>query len=405
MNFGEQLVRIRRMLRDPQGKIWSRSLIIDTYNDVQKEVQVKTKFLEDIEVLQIPPPYDIAYTHDWEWRYIPSEYNRKYRCLRYSEQGGFAFCHRFESEIYFGNESEVADEGEHFTHPWEAYYCSPLGEPIRMKFPSDFHSTVYIAYDREPIDYLEKKAIQRSDQSYVRTEGTPIGYYRESDLDNEFVLYPKPQSNFPDETEVTHVYTHSWETGYIEGDSEQIGYVDNSDRTYLYVWESGIAHLEDGQYRAMFQFELNAVSGSVALYTDGDSESDLFGILTQRSGDLLSEETGFSADILDDQNNVVLVYKAIGQDIESDSDESNFPKFLRKYIEYGVLEQCYGANTDGKIASLAEYWRLRHMSGIEMIKRFMGIRRQDRLYQLRTSDRSPPRNQRHPRLPSNYPPI
>lgn len=399
MNFSEQLARIRRKLRDPEGKLWSRSLIVDTYNDCQKEIGVKSKFLEDIDVIEIPPVYDVSYMHDWEWRHLPEGTDRAYRCLRYSEQGGFTFCHRFESEMYFGRDNDLADEGTHFTHPWEGMMVGTPGETIRFKFPSDFHSTVYIAYDRKPLDFQQKKNIQMSDQSYVNTDGEPYCYYREDDLDNEFVLYPKPQANFDDETTITHVYTHSWEEGLLSGDGEMFGTLDSvNERTYIYLWELGFTGQADDGIHSMFESE----DGPLAHYVTGDS-ADVFGTISFREGDLLSQETGFSADILDDQGNVVLIYKAMGQDIESDEDESNFPKFLRKYIEHGVLEQCYGANNDGRIQSLAEYWRYRYMTGIQMIKKFMITRKQDRTYCMTSSDRPPARNQRHPRLPSNYP--
>ncbi len=398
MNFSEQLARIRNKLRDPEGKIWARSLIVDTFNDCQKEIQVKTKFIEDIDVIEIPPAYDISYTHDWEWRHLPEGSERAYRCLRYSEQGGFAFCYRFESEMYYGRDNDIGDEGTHFTHPWEGMMVGTPGETIRFKFPSDFHSTIYIAYDRKPLDFEQKKHIQMADPSYVNTDGEPICYYREDDLDNEFVLYPRPQANFDTETEITHVYTHSWEEGLLSGDGEMFGTLDSvNERTYIYLWELGNTGQDDVGIHSMFEFE----DGPLAHYATGDT-AEVFGAVSFREGDLLSQETGFSTDILDDAGNVVLIYSAIGQDVESDEDESNFPKFLRKYIEHGVLEQCYGANNDGRIQSLAEYWRYRYMTGIQMIKKYMIVRKQDRNYCM-VSGGTPPRNQRHPRLPSNYP--
>ncbi len=394
MIFSEQLARIRGKLRDPQGKIWARSLIMDTFNDCQKEIQVKTKFVEGIDVIEIPPAYDASHMHDWEWRHLPEGSDRVYRCLRYSEQGGFTFISRFESEMYFGRDNDIPDEGDHFTHPWEGMMCTP-GETIRFKFPSDFHSTIYIAYDRKPLDFEQKKFIQMADQSYVSTDGEPVCYYREDDLDNEFVLYPRPQPNFDDETTIVYVFTHSWEDGLLSGDGEMFGTLGSS--TYIYLWELGNTSQADDGIHSMFELE----EGPLSQYAVGDS-ADVFGVTSFREGDLLSQETGFSTDIMDDEGNVVLIYNAIGQDVESDADESNFPKFLRKYIEYGVLEQCYGANNDGRIQSLAEYWRYRYMTGIQMIKKFMIVRKQDRTYCM-TSSVPIPRNQRHPRLPSNYP--
>lgn len=402
MNFGQQSVRIRRMLRDPDGDIWNRSIIIDTFNDIQREIQIKTKFLENVSVVEIPPQYHYSYTHDWEWRFLPEDETKHYHCLRYSDQNGTAFCYQFEAEFLAGHTGTMSDEGYHVTHPWEVFMAD-AGEVVKFKFPADYHTTTYIAWDRKPLDYVEKKVLQRSDESYETTEGQPFCYYREDTLENDFILYPRPSTvEFNDDVipQIEHVYTHDWESGLLDGTGEQFTKTDSTNnRTYIFKWEADPALEDFAGGRAMFHWELDSELGNLAIYT---GTADEFGVSTNG---FLSQEEGFDLDILEDADNVVLVYKSIPIDVSSDEDESLFPKFLRKYIEHGTLEQCYGANTDGKIASLAEYWRYRYMTGIGMIKRFMSMRKQDRVYQLRTMDRPPPRNMRHPRLPSSYPPI
>ena len=93
-------------------------------------------------------------------------------------------------------------------------------------------------------------------------------------------------------------------------------------------------------------------------------------------------------------------------DLEDGSDESEFPRFIQKYIEYGTLERAYSANTDGKIESLGDYWALRRKMGLEAIKRFKGKRKTDRDYRLIT--KGEPTGRRHrkePRLPDTYPAV
>ena len=394
------------MIRDPDGDIWTNQLLIDTYNDIQKEVQVKTGYLQNVAVVEIPPSAQFSYMHDWEREFIPTEYqDTAYRCLRYSEQGGFAYCSQFEAELYHGGTGENSEEGMAFTHPWEAFMEAP-NIPAILKFPTDFHSMLYIAYDRQPISYSDLGSILERDASYVNTGGRPISYYRVDNLDSEFVLYPMPTAVFVDDEipEVQYVYTHSWEEGLLSGTGEQFGQVDeDNDRTYIYLWELEIDDQDDYGTRAMFGFELDSSLGNIVMYVNGEL-ADVDGVITERPSSLLSSETGFDIEVIDDENNVFMAYKSIPTDIETQEDESDFPIFLRKYIEHGVNEQCFMANTDGQIASLADYWRFRYTHGINMIKRFMAKRKQDRNYGFR-SQVPIPRNMRHPRLPSNYPAI
>jgi hypothetical protein len=343
MKVSDQIKRMRTMTRDPEGDVWSNQFYIDTFNDVQNEIQVKTGYLQNVAIVEIPPEAHFSYMHDWEWQYIPQAYkDGAYRCFRYSEQGGIAYTSQFEAEILNRGTGENSESGMAYTHPWEAFMEAP-NIPARLRFPSDFHSMLYIAYDREPIFYSELSPIQQSDQSYVNNPGRPISYYRVDNLDSEFVLYPMPTVTWPSDE-------------------------------YL-VFED------------------------VEVVSDG-SEGE--GVITAYQGSLLGAETGFDIEVIDDQDNVFMVYKAKPTTIEDQEDESDFPVFLRKYIEYGVNEQCFMANTDGQIASLADYWRFRYAHGINVIKRFMAKRKQDRIYQMRPQVPIQ-RNQRHPRLPSNYP--
>ena len=116
----------------------------------------------------------------------------------------------------------------------------------------------------------------------------------------------------------------------------------------------------------------------------------------------------FGTDVADisDTNQVLMVYEANPRKISDSFQESDLPSYLRKYAEYGVISRLYGANTDGRIKSLAEYWAYRYSTGLTMIKRFMKNRKTDRDYQLVIS--SPPgftTVRRDPRLPSSYPAI
>ena len=107
--------------------------------------------------------------------------------------------------------------------------------------------------------------------------------------------------------------------------------------------------------------------------------------------------------VIDD--NVVLVYQVEPTDINVDTDESDFPVFLTKYIAYDTLEQAYSVNNDGRIESLREYWAYRKEVGLKMVNRYKGLRKQDRDYRFTSQFPGPRKTRRHPRLPSEYPAI
>jgi len=98
-----------------------------------------------------------------------------------------------------------------------------------------------------------------------------------------------------------------------------------------------------------------------------------------------------------------MIYDVDPTNIETASDDGDFPDFLKKYIRYGVISRAYGANTDGRIQSLSDYWSIRYLAGVEATKKFSRNRNNDRDYRLITGGASTRRTRRHPRLPSTYP--
>lgn len=411
MNFGEQLKRIRRMLRDPDANIWERAFLKTSYNDIQRDIQRKVRFLENATVLNYPPRYQIAYLYDWEWQYLPSGQTRFYQCLRYHQQGDYSYCHRWEPQTDYGTDDVIDDEGAHFTQPWEAFAGLTPGEQIAIKFPENFHTAKYLAWDKWPIEYKTKKAITSCDPSYITRSGRPLFYYREDDVDNSFIPYPRPSAvSWDDEedpiSDPDWNYTYSFESAYVTG--EKFTKTDSTNsREYIYSWESDLGSEQEHIFHGMWLFEVGAESSGLnasVSYLDGDTTTQL-GVISRRDGSLLSQDTGLAVDILSATDDFFLIYDAEPTDVNDDADESDFPIFLRKYIEYGVLERAFGVLTDGKIATLKEYWRMRYDMGIEAIKRYQSKRRQDRDYCLSTQSLPVRRSVRHAALPSTYPVI
>jgi hypothetical protein len=346
MSWGDDLTKIRRLLRDPNGNIWTDEFLRHTYNDVQKDFQHRTSIVEDFVVQRVPGVYHFAYMHDWEYEELPTSRSAFYQCL--SQHDESVVCHRWEPQQTAGISADVSDYGVHWTQPWEAFMGQTPGEPVMMRFPDNMRNLKYIAYDEEPIYALTKKRVQSTDPSYITTSGEPVGFYEMDDVDDAYVLYPKPSSSFADELDGNE--GPAW---YIEDDTE-------------------------------------------------DTETGTIGV---RIGSTGTSNAGVPYDIIDTTNNVFLIYDVDPTDILTSWDEGDFPEFLKKYIRFGVIARAYTANTDGRIPSLGEYWKIRYLQGVKNTKRYRRSIVQDRDYRLTTKGGRSGRQFRHPKLPSTYPEV
>lgn len=344
MNWGTELVKIKRLLRDPTSLIWSDAFLRHLWNDVQRDFQNKTMALEDVAAQRVPAVYQWSYLYDWEWRYLPDEFSRFYQGLTQFDES--VICHRWEAQVLSGIGANVADDGIHFTQPWEACMNETPGELVKMRFPANFGTMKFIAYDEEPIEALSQKAVQSDDPSYVIRSGTPIGYYPYDETDDGYVLYPRPAVNFTNE---------------LSGEG-------------------------------------------LALYAAGDEEDTDEGTIAVREGSSDLQE-GAAVDVVETTDSVFMVYSVQPTEIETAGDEISAPAFLCKYLRYGVIGRAYGANTDGRIRSLADFWNGRYELGVAFTKRWMRSRRQDRDYRLVTPGAPARRSYRHPRLPDAYPAV
>lgn len=425
MTWAEQRKRIRRMLRDPDRNIWSDALILRLFNDVQRELQSKTNVLEDVEAVRVPPLYLCSYLQDWEWTYAKGSSGKVYKALRYFDQGDVVGTYKWEPESLVGIDSDTSgEEMSIFTHPWEAWIDGAApGLPVPIWFPVNFDKAKLVAWDREPLEYIEPKQLMSDDSSWATHSGRPSHYWRHDDVENTFILYPRPETPIwddyvrPGEDSYDYSYTYDWEEpyDYLTG----IGHLftpehATTETSYVFPWEK--EHLDGGSCQ-----EANAAVRTTAFYdiipvesTEGmvsfveeDSETgEETGAITRRTGTLFGDSVhGVTTDVIDLNDNVLVIYRVIPTDIVLDGDESDFHGFLQKYVEYGVLERAYGVDCDGKIDSLREYWAYRKELGLKHIKTFMSKRLADRDFRFVTPGVPGRRQMRQPRLPSEYPPI
>jgi hypothetical protein len=425
MNWGDHKDRMRRYLRDPDANIWSNALLLNLYNDSQRDMQQKTYPLEEVRALRLPPLYNCGYLYDWEWAFLNAERGHNYQALRYHQQTERVVCYRFEAGIDADYQDDTSDEGTHFTQGWEAFTddVSP-GSVVPVWFPENFGTAKLVAYNREPLDYMDKKELQPGQSTWQTHSGKPSHYWRYDTLDNSFVIWPRPSDpswdhlESPGDATANYVYTFTWEeTGeYLTGEGREYTIYHTTNTTeYIFDWEK--EHLDGGEcltpddvaMRGQWAHELGEPEESeygILLYNEDDTVVGRVGGITHRDATLFPDDVyGGVTDAIDLDDNILLIFDAEPTDLEDDDDESDFPRFLRKYIEYDTLAKAYNVNNDGQIESLREYWEWRKELGIKMIQRYLSLRRTDRDYRLTTQGVGARKTRRHPRLPSEYPAI
>jgi len=345
MTWTNNLSRIRRFLRDPDANIWDDALLKNLFNDAQRDIQMKTSYLDDVQAVRVPPMYDFSYLQDWEWPFLSSTIGN-YQALRFHQQAEIVFCHRWEPQSVWGLvEATAPDEGIHFTQPFEAFMGEVPGDIVPLQYPSGFHNAKFVAWDKEPIDFITLKKIQQDDPSWMGRSGEPFAYWRPDKFENQFCLYPNPSDP---------------------------------------VWDD----IADGP--------------GMVTHTEEATESSEYGIIID-TGDLMPSDFGITTDIIEANDNVLFVFSKNPTAVADVTDESDFPDYLQKYVEYGAIERAYAANTDGQIQSLRDYWAMRREMGMKAITRFISMRKQDRDYRLTVKGVPGFRTRKAPRLPDSYP--
>jgi hypothetical protein len=241
---------------------------------------------------------------------------------------------------------DTPDEGYRFTHPWESVYGTPA-DVVKIPLHAKFHKGKFLAFDEEKIEPLTEREIASNDPYYKIIDGLPINYYRPDDYENTMILYPRPSSVTWDDVSLLR-------EPCSDSFSDTLG--------------EGIITGED----------------------DSFDESD-YGIIT---------------DTIDTDGNLFMIFESLPDNIEDDESDWDeelewWPQYMIPIVECAVLERCFGADTDGFIPSLRDYWRIRKEIGIKAILKFKSMRSLDRDYRLGRFER--PQRTRGPRLPSGYP--
>lgn len=138
-------------------------------------------------------------------------------------------------------------------------------------------------------------------------------------------------------------------------------------------------------------------------------ETEIYEVMDDEGGMVGDEgwldhrDTGITSDAIVTTDTLFMVYEAMPEVIQSRDDVPDFAPYMVKYVCYATLERAYGADTDGFIPTLRDYWSLRKKTGIEALKKWKRMAKINRHYRL-GGELSRVRS-RHPRLPSTYPAV
>lgn len=402
--FFEELKRIRRFLRDPDGNIWSDDLLIGLWNEMQRRLQVERNLLIDVAVLGAPPKIHATYLYQWEYGY--SGVSRPIQQVLRDQGGFYVASGRFEHQAAQGFSIDVASEHENYTQPFEAWLAGSAGL-VEWPLPRDFFRARAIYYDEWPLFWRAPRDIQRQDPSWPIRSGTPQWYTRSDMTHNTITPFPRPETiAWNDEitgSDTEWAVSASWELDEVT-DSAQ--FTDESTtQSWVFTWEESVSADTDIA-RGMWLFEAAFSPGGVVVAIVGDTiDRGETGVISFREGSLLSAEVGAAVAVLETEDNLAVIYDVMPLDVESVGDDLIWPDWMLKYIRFGVLGRAFKANTDGRIPSLAAYWDRRYEIGKRALDAFRSANKEDRDYQLRTKGVRTRLVRRHPRLPDTYPAI
>lgn len=264
----------------------------------------------------------------------------KYRCFTQWQANGVVITYPWEAN-YWQTNNDTQDDGYRFTHPWESAYADPA-DYVPAPLHEQFHKALLVAWDNEPIEPLGQLELSKDDPYYRTRSGQPQGYWRPDNWSNLMVLYPRPAS---------------------------------------VVWQD---------------------------YNPGDTFSYTLGEgLVQWQEDALDySNTGITTDSIDSADALLMVFEVLPTEVPDDAtawdDELDWPEWMIHYIEAGCLERAFGADTDGHIPSLRDYWMMRAKAGVAAVNLFKRKREADREFRMGGPVRA---GKSRLRLPSGYPAI
>lgn len=332
--FAQSETRLRRFLRDPEALIWSSADLMAYFNDAQVELAMKTGLLVRVENHYYPPRYDYSYTYDWELEYMEGT---RYQALQMNQPTGDVITYAWEAG-YWLSDIQTEDEDWRYTQPWEAYHCEKAESPA-VPLHSKFDKMLFISYDENRIDPIDKRELEANDPFYKDRVGLVTHYWRPDDYSNVIIPYPMPATVVEVEDDLSNTFA------------------------------------DDG------------------------------GIISSDEAVLDESDTGLVTDVISSQDAFIMIYQAQPFDILTAGDIGDYPDWAVKYVEYATLERAFGADTDGFIPTLRDYWKQRKDVGVKALQRFNRMTLADRDFRLGGECVPSNANRSKLRLPDGYPAV
>ena len=417
MKFSDVETRIRRYLRDPNGSIWSQSLLIDLFNQAQDQFNKDTRILVKIGGVHVPGINDFTISYEWENEYT---YGSTRRFGEYYDATTYLCTYKWEVAELRGYTPTDTD-GYRTTHAWEIYSTSNAVEDWDiLRFPNDYSESVLVAYNKKQLSRTNETQIMSLDSTYKTRSGEPYVYIPiYQDQEREFALYPRPSSvTFLDYGEVVPDidcgYTYSFEADYIPSDSKSALKITANSNTYdvIYGWEieaatgnmnpdstydcSGFYATNNYDVYHLEQYEGNIVSIGNTTTEEG---------IYYRWDDTVVEDTyGITVSNIPFDNNVLVIYlPRITKVVEARDDIENWLDWQVKYIERKVIELAFLCNNNRYNPGMASFWNKRYQDGLGVITRYKGKRMSAIRIGLKGTSRIPFGQINLVDLPDHYP--
>ena len=406
MKWADELTTIRTALSDQQGNVWSEALLRERFNASIRDLLGRLPTTRAVATIGVPPRVQSQHCFDWESAFA----SNSRPCLR--DQGGvLAFTASFEIQVLVGHASDAQDEGQSFTHPFEAWFANPPGLPVPFLFPSDFNEAVSLYHDEEPLTYDTRKLLQFGDPSWFKRTGEPVSYWRNDVASNEFYLYPLPSSIVWNDTtggsDVAFAISAAFEANHLSVASRRFT-KQSAVIAYIWDWEREAPFFGEANFiRGMWLFEMGVLSSGLhgmVLFEEGDTVDGAFGTMRFREITALNLAIGIDIALVESVDNLILVYSKAPISILGPDDEIPLPDYMVRYARFRTLGSAFKSKSDFQNDRMSQYWMARYELGITALKQFLASRSVDRDYRLLTSPGAqPPRRARGPRLPDSYP--
>ncbi len=357
MKFSEVETRVRRYIKDPDAKVWSRDLLMDLFNQAQDQFNKDTRMLVKIGGAHTPGIYDSTTANKWEEEYIEGtvrEFGEYF-------EGTIHLCSfKWEVAMLRGYEP-IAGDNYRVTHAWESYISDiTVDDWDVLRFPDDFDKPILVMYNKKRLERLSESKAIKLDTKYKTRKGEPVRYIPvQNDEERQFAMYPRLNTvTFTD-------YGRSFPGYYNLGPNE----------------------------------------GMITVVDEGTTEE--YGTF-YRWDDVLPtmDDYGIVVNYIPTVSNVTVVYAPrIEPVFHEDSNIANWLDWQVKYIERLMVSLAFSCNNNRYNPTLSGAWQQRYQDGLNVIQRYKGKRLSSITTRLRSPSRTSVGSTGCIKFPDTYPSV